>query len=265
MGDEASKRHAGAWFTAHGFGVQPIPHVNSGKRADLKAMWEEEEYAVEAKGKSETSFWRELLSTAREHGMATDSLRVFPSNTVSGVIRDAHDQLEATPLGDRTFRLLWVLAAHEDGAFVLEAFEKRLFGIETLSCIALDRKGNAVIESLPHVKRCYFHGRSDFARFANLDAVVLSTGGTGFLCVNPISPRREALRSCRLHQIFVTHRAARDPEVEDTAGDALFIDAPVGRNGQLEFLKRKYRLGTSVMAESRFAGFVRVDLDKAGL
>lgn len=261
MDDEASKRHATAWFAAHQFEVEPIPPAEPSKRADLKAKWKREQYAVEAKGKSETSFSRELVSAARERGVATDTLRVSPSNTVSGVIKEAYAQLQATPLSDSTFRVLWVLAAQGDGAFVLEAFEKRLFGLESLSCITLDQKGNALIHSPPDVRRCYFHGHSDFARFSDLDAAVLSTGGNGFLCVNPVSPRREALRCSRLHQIFQAHRAVRDPEVEDRGGEALFIDSPVRRDGQREFLKRKYKLGTSAMVDSRFSGLLVIDLE----
>jgi len=260
MSDEASKRHASAWFSEHGFDVCPIPPVESAKRADLKATRDAEVYAVEAKGKGESSFWLNLLSAARERGMAHDNLRVRPSNTVSGVISEAYEQLEATPLGGTDFRVLWVLAAHEDGRFVVDAFETRLFGLKSLSCITLDAHGSPVLDVAPQVKECYFYKNSDFARFRNLDAAVLSTGGEGFLCVNPISPHVEAVRRSLLHQIFQKHGAIRDPKAEDEAGRALFVDAEIGPNGQREFLRQKYRLGTSEMIESRFSGLIHLDL-----
>ncbi len=257
MGDEVSKRHASAWLTSHGFDVDPIPRASE-KRADLKATWNGEEYAVESKGKAETSFWRNLLAAAREQGMAADSRLILSWNTVSGVVRDAYDQLQATPLSDGTFRILWVLAAQGDSVFVLEAFERRLFGTVVLSCISS-------IQSTPQVKKCYYHGYSDFLRFPNLDAAVLLTGDNhGILCVNSFSPRRQALRRGRLHRIFHGFKAVRDPEVEDKLGEALVVDSPVASGGRNAFLQRKYGLGTSVMLESQFAGFVWVDLAKLG-
>ena len=254
MGDEVSKRHASAWLTGRGFHVNPIPSTSE-KRADLKATWNGEEYAVESKGKAETRFWRDLLAAARDHGMAAESRLILSWNTVSGVIRNAYDQLQATPLSDGSFRILWVLAAHGDIAFVLEAFERRLFGTVMLVCISS-------IQSPPQVKRCYYHGHSDFLRFTNLDGAVLLTGDDhGILCVNSFSPRREALRQSRLHRIFHEFKAVRDPEVEDKLGEALVVDGLVAPGGQHAFLQRKYSLGTSVMMESQFAGFVWVDLD----
>lgn len=257
MADEFSRVHAKRRLAGEGFTVEDIPQVSGERRADLRARWLDEEYLVEAKGKGETTNWRTFLSEVRERGLATTAREIKQWNTVSAVIRDAHDQLVATPASDSAFRILWLVAAHADSSFVLSSVEKRLFGLENLVAIKSTR-------SLPETKLCYYYSHSDFVRLPDLDAAVLSTQEAGFMCVNSFSPRRCSLRTSRLYEILNRGGAIRDPEISEQRGDAFLIDGNIDRTSgkaQWNFLREKYGYGTSVMIDSQFNALVTVSVD----
>jgi hypothetical protein len=190
---------------------------------------------VEAKGKSESDFWLSLRTEAYSTGLAAESRPIEASSSVAEIIKGAYEQLQATPASDGAFRILWVLAAHNDAAFVLTAFEKRLFGLEEVSAVKLP----ASLESLPEVRACYYYGHSDFPRYVDLDGAVLATNSAALLCVNSFSKRRQSFRTSQLHSLFKELNAIEDPEVEERENSALIIDeAVIGARGSGRFSRR---------------------------
>lgn len=258
MGDEFSKLHARICLAGNGFAVEDIPVAPRENRADLSVRWHDEEYVIEAKGRSETTAWRALLSEARAHGVATIGREVKQVNAISALIRTAYRQLLATPASDRALRILWLVAAHPDSSFVLTSVEKRLYGLEDLVAIRSARKP-------PETRRCYYYSQSDFPRFPGLDAAILSTREAGRMCINSFSPRREQLRMSRLYEILAQSSAVQDPEMEEKRGHAFLIDRRINRSHtgeQWSFLQKKYGYKTCVMNDSYFNGVVSIDLDR---
>lgn len=255
MSIEPSKVHAMSFLRESGFHFAEIKVVPGEKRADLRATWSDEEYVIEAKMRHEHQSWRDLLEAAGRHGAATTSRPVDPWNAISSMIRDAHEQLLATPAGRDAFRILWITALHDDDTFVLDCVEKRLFGLELLSVVK-----SMSLEQRPTAKLCYFHGPSDFRRFRTLDAAVLATRTGAWLCVNTFSAKRTHLRSGQLYQQFERHQAVRDPEILERA-DRVFVMGddycpdPTGRQGWA-YIRKKYGVLTSKMFESNFRAIV---------
>jgi hypothetical protein len=258
MSDEASKRHARLWLSGHGFAVSEIARVEGPRRADLRASWPPEEYALEAKGKAESKFWLRLLATARDEVSAADSRQVLYSNKISSVIRKASGQLKATPLPDTAFRIIWVLVPHGDSSFILEAFEKTLFGSRELVCVRSRSRGLPDVET----KTCYYYDNCDFARSEDLDAAILATENSSRMCVNSFSGRRIALRSSRLYRIHAGCGAVIDPEIAGRRGDTLLIDESVPAVERQAYLQKRYRVRTNPMIEDQFVGLAAVDIGK---
>jgi hypothetical protein len=172
------------------------------------------------------------------------------------VIVRASKQLSSTPASNTAFRILWLVAAHNDSTFVLSCVEKRLFGLENVVAIKS-------FHAPPIVKPCYYYSRNDFIRSPELDAVILSNIQTGYMCVNSFSHRRQALRSSRLYSILNKRGAVRDPEIAESEGTAFLITENINRSasgGQWKYLKEKYGYGTCVMMDSQFNALMSVDL-----
>ncbi len=258
MGDEFSKRHAKICLAGNGFAVEDVPEVPGERRADLRVRWHDEEYVIEAKGRSETAAWRALFSEVRAHGVATIRREVKQVNAISALIRTAYKQLLATPADNRAFRILWLVAAHPDSSFVLTSVEKRLYGLEDIVAIGSARRP-------PETRRCYYYSHSDFLRFPGLDAAILSTREAGRICINSFSPRRDRLRMSRLYEILAQRSAVQDPEIEEKRGQAFLIDGRIDQSRTWEqwtFLQKKYGYKTCVMNDSYFNGVVSIDLDQ---
>jgi len=256
MGDEFSKMHAKKCLSGEGFIVEEIPTARNERRADLRAAYNGEEYVIEAKGKDQTTTWTNLVFEAEGNVLSSASRDVKPWNALSAVILDANEQLASTPANNAAFRILWLVAAHNDSDFVLACVEKRLFGLEHVVAIKS-------FHTPPIVKPCYYHSHSDFIRSPDLDAAILSNSQSGFMCVNSFSHRRQALRSSRLYNILDKRGAVRDPEIAESEGAAFLIAENINRSsrgGQWKYLKEKYGYGTSVLMDSQFNALMSIDL-----
>lgn len=187
------------------------------------------------------------------------SRRTAPWSAISTRIREACEQLQATPSGPSAFRILWVVALHSDDEFVIDCIEKRLFGVEDLTAV---RSVQAGVRIVP----CYYYSHSEFARVPILDAAILSKRRASLLCVNSFSPRRDSLRRTRLCSLAGGHRAVVDPEMLEQTGEAFLIDRPIDRanGGQWQFLRDKYGYGTARMLEGRFEALLSVPRDVLG-
>jgi len=177
-----------------------------------------------------------------------------PWPAIASVIKNAADQLAATPASTDAFRLPWFVSDHEDDEFVMECIKIRLFGVETLS----------VMEAGFATKRCFYHGYSDFRHFPELDGAVLAVRRGLKLCVNSFSPRRDRFAMSRLYEQFKCIGSLTDPVVSERKGEAFIIGSDfTGKPTEKalwEYLRQKYGVRTSIMRRSRFDGRFTIPL-----
>lgn len=255
---EPSTEHARIVLAAEGFTVTDIPAEPPAKRADLRLWFGREEYVVEAKLREPHAGWLELLKQVAQEGYASTSRQISPWNSLSSTLTEAHEQLVATPAGESAFRVLWLVALHDDDDFVISCVEKRLLG--SVEVIAIDPVKLSVSES----KVCYHHGSNDFERCAGIDAAVLGTRKGANLFVNYFSANRNAFRSARLHGMFAAHGAVVDPEMDVASGTAYMLgrDFLGPRDGQTQgkYLYERYGIRTTVMQEFQFAAMAAISV-----
>jgi hypothetical protein len=255
---EPSTEHARLVLSSEGFTVDDIPVEPPAKRADLRLWFGQEEYVVEAKLREPHEGWLELLKQVAQEGYASTSRPINPWNSLSSTLTEAHAQLLATPAGESAFRVLWLVALHDDDHFVISCIEKRLLGSVEVTGI------DPIKLSIGESKVCYHHASNDFQRCAGIDAAVLGTRTGANLFVNYFSERREAFRKTQLHAMFSVHGAVVDPEVLEASGKAYMLgrDFVGPRNGQTQwkYLYERYGVRTTVMQEFQFAAMAAISV-----
>jgi hypothetical protein len=243
-------------LTANGFAVEDISQAPPAKRADLRLWFGNEEYVLEAKLREPHSGWHDLMQQVAREGYGTMSREIEPWNSLSSNLLEAHEQLEATPSGSEAFRVLWLVALHDDDKFVVSCIEKRLVGEVTL--LPIDRQTLKIGDPKP----CYHHAHSDFQRCRGMDAAVLGTRKGANLFVNYFSSKRGAFRHSQLHRMFAEHNAVVDPELECLRGTAFMLgdDFTGTRDGtnQWSYVKDRFGVATTVMREYQFSGMASV-------
>src|SRR5436309_703866 len=105
---ELAKSLAAQFLTRHGFQVEEIP-VGEGKSADLRFTDDSATYHVEVKEKFESEgdakTRNEILSRGEMYEPKAQPLA--HDNRISGLLRGAQKQLDATPKDAGTFQLIW--------------------------------------------------------------------------------------------------------------------------------------------------------------
>ena len=255
---------------AQGFVVEDIPVAPPENRADLRLWSGNEEYVLEAKLREPHEGWLALAAKVRAleaEGYASVTREVNPWNSLSSTIRGANRQLISTPAGPDAFRILWVIALHDDEEFVVSCLRKRLLGCQLLTTV--DLKAPTTVKTI----ECYHYSSNDFERCPDMDAAVIGTRGGGSLLVNYFGARQDSLRCSKLYRMFRDCNAVVDPELEVAEGRAYLLgrDFNVRRDGkaQWSYLKGRYGVGTSVMHETQFSGILSIPLpagmdDEAG-
>lgn len=231
-----------------GFDANLIPTAD-GKRADLVLHDGDHEYVIEAKGRDVEQRWAELVEQAHSNGMATMARAVAPWAAISSMLTRAGKQLAETPAAEDAFRLIWVVALHDDDDFVLECVQRRLHGRAMLTVVA---PGKLSLTT----KSCFYYDENDFRRLRHVDAAVLCGRNGLKMFINSFAPRRARFRESRLYSTFSGANACCDPELYEQSGDAFVIgedfvstDAP---NAAWAYLKNKYGVLTGRMTEAQF-------------
>lgn len=254
---ELSTEHARKQLSLMGFAVSDIGIVPNEKRADLLASFEEEEYVIEAKLREPHSKWKSLIEDVSKNGTSNISRDVKPWNALSSTIKEAYLQLQDTPASPNAFRLLWIVAPHNDSEFVIKCLKIRLLGTADLVII------NG-FDCQPSIKKCYHYFSNDFERSPQLDAVVIGDKKSGQLLVNCYSKNKATFRASKLYTFLDKSNAVIDPEIHSKDGSYLIISTEFNgiRDGksQWQYLKDKYGIQTSLMYGSYFNGLVDIQL-----
>jgi hypothetical protein len=228
------------FFETLGFDVTPIAEVAGQRRADLRISDSRNSYIVEIK-KREGSFFEDDLA---KHGMAESLVVHAYSNSVSGVLGDAVEQLDATLEHREELRLVWYHGLNEDEC---EQVRKTLYGIVTVI-----RPSATGAESLD----CLYLTFSEFYRYPQLVGAILGQRHGGVLFPNVLSRTCAELRSSRLFGLFMQHNAIWDPVELETRGHVYVADCPGTRNDRqsvLRYVEKKYGVTSLIDVEPKHA------------
>ena len=217
-----------------GFLVIKIPESNNKgeKRPDFEVKVDGITYLIEVKSreddKEEISEKRATLEQGEIYGQHKPLVR---KNTVSGIIRDACEQLKNYG-SDDCFRIVWLCAIDEAQTAKFEQFKAALYGKTQM--FDLDGDG--------HHRPCYFYRNSDFFRYRNiLDAAIVSTLSQVELCFNPFSVKNVELHTSRFAKTFKD--SVCDPIKDESEGYAYIVDSDIDRkneNAVMRYLQKKY-------------------------
>lgn len=253
---EYSAEHAKACLQEFGMTVIDIDVAQNANRADLLATYHDEHYLVEAKRREEHEDWLSLLHQAHKNGLGTLTRDVKPWNALSSMIEKAYKQLLATPAPSNSFRILWIVAPHDDSSFVLECTKMRLYGLESLVTVRNTK-------TMPSVEDCYFYYPSEFERMPCLEAVVLTTDYAGKLLLNPLSSSTTRFKKSHLYLKLRQANAVVDPyEIHEQR--KCFLIPPEKRkqspnHSNWAYIKEEYGVMTCAMKQSAFNGLICVN------
>lgn len=260
---DLSTEHARHFFSSNGFTACDIPTAAElgEKRADLRVTVGAEEYIVEAKERDPHRDWYAAAQRADSNGFSSLSRDVEPWWTLGKRIADAHQQLVSTPASAAAFRILWLVALHGDARFVISCLEKQLLGRRLLFAFRPEHFSHRMPEAV-EAWQCWHFDDSDFERYPEIDAAVLSTPAGAQLLVNHFSHNRERLRFSRLYSLLAQHKAVLDAEVLEKDRHILMLDSdfrgPRGDGTQQTYLREKYGLLVSIAQEGQFHGIATV-------
>ena len=215
-----------------GLKADKIEEDNLDKSPDFLVEDNQHIHLIELKTREDREGRRQAQHSAFDLGeLFTETLPIVRKNTLSGIVRDASNQLSARDEYKVDFRIVWLMAVDAHQEAKIEQMEASLYG----------QVGLADIDSGIR-KQCYFYSHSDFFRFrAVLDAAILSWEGSAKLCLNPHSPRYQEIKSTGLYSIF--GEKAVDPIWFEKSDKAYIVDSDIDRNDEtavLEYVKSKY-------------------------
>ncbi|MEW8201963.1 MAG: hypothetical protein AB2697_23090 [Candidatus Thiodiazotropha endolucinida] len=215
-----------------GFEVEQI-ETGEGKTPDFLVRDSNSSYLVELKTKySDPSVLEEREEVLSKGEVFQEETPVARRNRISGVITSAVKQLDSYESESHDFQLIFLLASGHHPDVQMSIFENCLYGAKN----AVDFDGEGGV--LP----AYFADNSDFYNLRHsLDGTIISTEHQAKFCLNPYSPRYEALSNSELRHSF--EKGVCDPLEQEREGIAFIVDGDVDRtneNDVLEFLKQKY-------------------------
>ncbi|MCQ1056556.1 hypothetical protein LRP52_00560 [Photobacterium sp. ZSDE20] len=213
--------------------VEKIPETQT-KTPDFFVTGEEEQYLIEVKRKEANP----ALEEAREEAFANDEMfeisqTIDTTNILQKVISNANKQIRAHAEGDELLRVIWVHCTGVAHEAIADQLITGLYGSETIVSFGDSKQlsGN-----------CYYFGHSQFYRYHDIDAVMVTNqNDSAILCLNNYSPRYERMKGSKLASKMT--KGVRDPIVEAESGKALIVDGEVDRRNPeevLRFLKDKY-------------------------
>lgn len=145
-------------------------------------------------------------------------------------VKEAVRQLDYVNEED-VLQLVWLMCVGHKAESCVEQYRATLYGL-------------ADIVSENGARDCYFFHNSDFYNHRNsLDGAIVSDDKHAWLCLNPLSPRYETLKTSSLAELLAN--AVEDPLESEAQGKSLIVDSNVDRNNTeavLRFLENKYQL-----------------------
>jgi hypothetical protein len=236
MTELESKSHVRLIASQLGVTVQDIPRSDDDQRPDFEFFCGEECSLVELKRRQGAWNLTEEEERELDAGAIVDrSESVSFHNTISGRIREAHQQLSAFQTERHDFRLVWFCTYGQFSELAAERVRATLLGDITVFEAESDRQW-----------RAYFFDYNEFHRYrAILDGAIVSeiasSQVSAQLILNPLSPRYDGFRSSRLVQAFSS--GLLDPLTIERDGEAVIVGSDADRTSEqtkLDYLASKY-------------------------
>lgn len=205
-----------------------VTHVDEGaaKAPDLIARKAGETFAIEVKCKEDDPrLLRQRDAALLSGDTFTEPHDVAFRNRLAGIVRHAVDQLDSASPGN-PIRLLWFMGSGQRSRLYADQMAKTLFG----DTLVVD------IHDTAFQRQCYFFHESAFFRWrTKLDGAVVTHREGLCLCINPLSPRADRLRSSPLADVL--RKAIRDPASPDAADHNFIVDCDLDRSVSFPVLK----------------------------
>jgi hypothetical protein len=232
--EDAVKQFLTVLLQEKGFSVQKLP-VLKVQTADLKVQDGESTYFIELKSKFDADDFLRQRKHVLSRGAIHSHKVTAPEgeNTMSGIIRDACLQLDASQPGEKDFRLIWFVALGVHPQIQIQQFVSALYGRENI----IDRDN----PSEPTPPCYYFSFNQFFPQRNKLDGAIVGEICKNTFYLNDRSPRAEALRSSRLYKTFGP--CVCDPQKQEAEGRAYIADCDADRKdifAVFNYLREKY-------------------------
>lgn len=236
-----------------GFHVEKIEEATE-KRPDFSVTFNDESYIVEVKEKEDTPEHIELAKRISKNEIADISIDLVETGTIRSIISKAKKQIDTFAEDEEVFRVVWFVCKgmHHN------AQEDIIFH-SLYSSVPMWDLDNKIWEKTTPM--CYFFGlHSKFYRYRNeLDAVIIGNMEEGKLCLNPYSPRYEAIKKSHLFNSMSP--AIIDPIEEEQRGTAIIVDNHIDRSNVGEVYKHlyeKYGVNFKAFPLKYYSGFMKV-------
>lgn len=233
MDDKNLKLGIMIFLQEHGFSVSEIPERQGKKTPDLLVERDSAVFVIEIKEKDDDS-----NKIAEENERLAKGLLVSKSetinrtNSVSGIVSNAVEQLSEYKTSPKSMKLIWLHASGQDPELQMTQFRGSLYGL--VDIIDMESGQN---------RKCYYFGFNDFFRYREiLDGAILTAGSSLQVCINDLSPRANELRKSPLISTFAS--GVLDP-AELERNDSVYIaDCDLDRRDTKQvimYLQDKYQ------------------------
>jgi hypothetical protein len=220
-----------------GVTVHDIP-TSRKEESDFLAIFEENKVLIEEKTKFEdTQRLKERQDVLENGEIHVSDMPIIRDNRLSGLVKKAASQLNSSSEQKHDFRLIWFTSTGRDAEAKSLQFVATLYGTTNI----------VEMNNLQYSKICYFFRNSDFYRYSQIiDGAIVAyliseTDVSVKLCLNPLSPRYNALQSSSVVLKFGS--AIEDPVDMEKRGVAFILDGDIDRNDEsalFSFLQKKY-------------------------
>lgn len=234
MDDQNLKNSANRLLRDHGFSVTEIAKSEGIKTPDFHAKKDGADFIIELKSREDD---KERLEAARRTfaagKVASKIATTNRTNTISGIVEEAVDQLQGFQAPSGAFKVVWLHAAGSDPELQFMQFRGSLYGL----CDIADMG-----EEKDNTRPCYYFDFNDFFRHSVvLHGAILTTTSELQICINTFSPHVEQFRHSPLVDSF--RDGIDDPAELERRGIAYVADCDYDRRDKqriLAYLQTKY-------------------------
>jgi hypothetical protein len=211
-----------------GFRVEEIS-TGDGRTADLRVIGDTSAYVVEVKDKQEAEqLTKERTAALIQGDLHEQSDLIARNERIRAVLKDAREQLDATPKDAGTFQLIWLHGdGLDDGLRTDQAFAT-FYGHVDL--IGKD-------PPQPDIKGCLYFDYYVSIEIPTVDALILSDSKSFRVCLNEFSPRVNEFRSTELYQAFLAQNCIYDPIALVSSGKVISCRTMIQRKYDDEIAK----------------------------
>ena len=229
MSNEVGKAIATQELKGLGFQVDEVPVAND-RTADLLAIDTElQQYLIEVKDKVESeSQAQERIEILGRGDLYEQADLLARDNRITGILRDARKQLDATPKDSSTYQLIWFHATGLDADLKYRQAFATFYGHVDL--IALNPRSH-------RTSACFYFDYSAAFNMPTIEALILTDNKQLQVCLNDFSHRAEDFRHSRLCQKFVEMDGVIDPVAMADNGGIIACRATVSRKNDDEVAK----------------------------